>query len=718
MKPSPKAPSTRPLRTAAKAKPRAAELTLDSPLAQLPAIAGQQDKRKLDERKKAERLEALKRLGLRTVRDLLFHRPRRYEDQRERLTVSQLRPGQSATVEVEIAAVHARRARRRPIDVIQAQVGDSTGEVGVIWFNQPYLRHLLNVGDRVTLHGKVTVRQGELQISNPQVERDRQWVGQASVGVLVPTYPETYGLTSRWLGVQIAKLLPLASKVEDPLPEPIRDAERLVPLGQAVHDIHFPADQIGLDRATERFGFDELFYPQLAALLARRQRLRRSGVRSPYSVAVAREFVAQLPFKLTDDQRRAAHEILTDMDRPSPMNRLLQGDVGSGKTVVAAMAARMAIAARHQVVLMAPTEILARQHCQSLSALLSPFGITPRLLVGSTSVVVRREILGGLAAGSDQMVVGTHALIEDDVTLPDLGLCIVDEQHRFGVEQRLRLLEKAQLNPDVLSMTATPIPRSLARTLYGDLDVSRIHQLPPNRIPVETTLVEAGQRPGAYEFIREQVEAGHQAFIICPLVEDSPTIEARSATAEFHRLQTDVFPELRLTLLHGKLAAQEKAKRMQQFSEGAVDILVATSVIEVGMDIPNATVMAVEGAERFGLAQLHQFRGRVGRGPDQSYCRLFAEDDDPAARARIQALVEHTDGFEIAEMDLKLRKAGDPYGLRQHGIPEMRVGDLLNEDLRQRARSAAEALLDRDPELRDPLIRREMRNYQVVFEFD
>jgi ATP-dependent DNA helicase RecG len=686
---------------------------LDSPLSQLPAIAGQRD-----DRKRTERVEALKRLGLRTVRDLLFHRPRRYEDQRERLTVAQLRAGQSATVEVEIAAVHARRARRRPIEVIQAQVVDSTGEVSVIWFNQPYLRHLLNVGDRVTLHGKVTVRQGELQISNPQVERDRKLVGQASVGVLVPTYPETYGVTSRWLGVQIAKLLPLATMVEDPLPEPIRDPERLIPLAKTVHDIHFPADQSALDQAEERFGFDELFYPQLAALMARRQRLRRSGVRSAYSVGIAREFVSSLPFKLTDDQRLAAHEILTDMDRPSPMNRLLQGDVGSGKTVVAAMAARMAIAARHQVVLMAPTEILARQHLQTLAALLSGAGITPRLLVGSTSAVVRREILGGLAAGSDQLVVGTHALIEDDVMLPDLGLCIVDEQHRFGVEQRLRLLEKAQLNPDVLSMTATPIPRSLARTLYGDLDVSRIHQQPPNRIPIETTLVEAGQRQVAYEFIRGQVDAGHQAFIICPLVEDSPTVEARSATAEFGRLKSEVFPDLRLTLLHGKLPARDKAERMRAFAEGTIDILVATSVIEVGVDIPNATVMAIEGAERFGLAQLHQFRGRVGRGPDQSYCRLFFEGEDPAGRSRLQALVDHTDGFEVAEMDLKWRKAGDPYGLRQHGIPEMRVGDLLNEELRQRARSAAEALLDRDPELRDPLIRREMRNYQVVFEFD
>ena len=697
---------------AGKVTPRLAGLQLDSPLSELPAIAAQRD-----QRKRRERVASLRRLGLRTVRELLFYRPRRYDDQRQRVTVAQLKLGQVGTVEVEVVHVSVRPARSRRLELVEARVADRTGELAVVWFNQPRLRKL-KVGDQITLFGKAQVRRGQVQLSSPEVDWDLDAVGQAKVGVVVPTYPETYGVTSRWLRTQVAQLLPLAVRIEDPLPDAIRQRENLIPTSVAIRGIHFPENQRALELAEERFGFDELFYPQLAALMARRQRLRRSGVRSPYSVAIAREFVAKLPFKLTKDQRVAAHEILTDMDRPSPMNRLLQGDVGSGKTVVAAMAAQMAISARHQVVLMAPTEILARQHLQTLGDLLSGFGLEPRLLVGSTTSAVRREILGGLAAGAVQLVVGTHALIEDAVSLPDLGLCIVDEQHRFGVEQRLRLLEKARLNPDVLSMTATPIPRSLARTLYGDLDVSRIHQQPPNRIPIKTSIVESEQRSQAYEEIRAQVQAGRQAFIICPLVEDSPAVAARSATAEFERLRTEVFPERRLTLLHGKLAARDKAERMQAFAKGAVDILVATSVIEVGVDIPNATVMAVEGAERFGLAQLHQFRGRIGRGPHQSYCLLFSEGDDQGARFRLQALVDHSDGFEVAEMDLKSRKAGDPYGLRQHGIPEMRVGDLLNEALRQRARSAAEALLDRDPELRDPLIRREMRNYQVVFEFD
>ncbi|HEY6537850.1 MAG TPA: ATP-dependent DNA helicase RecG [Candidatus Dormibacteraeota bacterium] len=665
------------------------------------------------------RLDGLRRLGCRTVRDLLWYLPRTHDDQRQRVSLAELRPGQPATVEVEVVAVRARRARYRKMELIEGEVRDPTGVIEVIWFNQPHLRHLLKPGERVTLHGKAARgRRGLLQLRNPDVERERKLVSQSSVGVLVPTYPETYGVTSRWLRAEVAKLLPLATEIEDPLPAAIREQERLAPLPVALRDIHFPSDPAALERAQERFGFDELFYPQLAALMARRQRLRRSGVRSPYSIGVAREFVAGLPFKLTDDQRRAAHEILTDMDRPSPMNRLLQGDVGSGKTAVAAMAARMAIAAQHQVVLMAPTEILARQHFLTLRDLLSRYEIWPRLLVGSTAAAQRREILNGLRTGADQLVVGTHALIEDDVALPDLGLCIVDEQHRFGVAQRLRLLEKAQVNPDFLSMTATPIPRSLARTLYGDLDVSQIRHLPPGRVPVQTRLVSPAQRPEAYQVIRAEVEAGRQGFIICPLVEASPLVQARSAVAEFERLKDEVLPDLRLTLLHGRLPAREKAARMAAFAAGDFDVLVATSIIEVGVDVPNASVMGIEDADRFGLAQLHQFRGRIGRGQFASHCLLFAETDDPQAQVRLQALVDHSDGFELAEIDLSLRGPGEPYGLRQHGVPEIRVGDLLDEELRGRARSAAEAVLDRDPELRDPGLRRQMRHYQVVFEFD
>ncbi len=680
--------------------------SLDTPLDSLPRIS-------------QERRQGLRRMGLRTVEDLLRHFPTRHEDQRARMAVAQLRAGSSATVEVTVLSLRARQSRHRRMELLEGQVSDQTGRAEVIWFNQPHLRRILHEGDRVTLHGPVVAgRHGLPQLKNPEVERDRRSVQQSKVGVLVPTYPETAKVTSRWLRAVVAEHLDLADTAAETLPAAVREAEQLLGLGQALRQMHFPADQEELDRARERFGFEELFFPQLAALLSRRQRLARTGTRSPYDIQVARQFVAALPFRLTQAQRRSAHEILIDLDRPSPMNRLLQGDVGSGKTVVAAMAARMAIAAGHQVVLMAPTEILARQHHETLRELLSPFEIWPRLLVGSTRTSQRREILAGLAAGADKLVVGTHALIEDEVALPQLGLCIVDEQHRFGVAQRLKLRDKAAANPDFLSMTATPIPRSLSLTLYGDLDVSQIREMPPHRRPVETRLVEPGDRQNAYDFIRQEVRRGRQGFIICPLIEDAPGQEARSATAEYERLSREVLPDLRLVLIHGRLPTRQKQERMAAFAAGEFDLLVATSVIEVGVDVPNATVIGIEGADRFGLAQLHQFRGRVGRGEHQSYCLLFADDGEPSGKARLQALLEHQDGFELAEIDLRLRGSGDPYGLRQHGFPEMRVGDLLDDGLRERARAAAERVLAGDPNLTDPTLRNGIKGYQVVFEFD
>ncbi len=680
--------------------------SLDTPLDSVPRIS-------------QERRQGLRRMGLRTVEDLLRHFPTRHEDQRARMAVAQLRAGSSATVEVTVLSLRARQSRHRRMELLEGQVSDQTGRAEVIWFNQPHLRRILHEGDRVTLHGPVVAgRHGLPQLKNPEVERDRRSVQQSKVGVLVPTYPETANVTSRWLRAVVAEHLDLADTAAETLPAAVREAEQLLGLGQALRQMHFPADQEELDRARERFGFEELFFPQLAALLSRRQRLARTGTRSPYDIQVARQFVAALPFRLTQAQRRSAHEILIDLDRPSPMNRLLQGDVGSGKTVVAAMAARMAIAAGHQVVLMAPTEILARQHHQTLRELLSPFEIWPRLLVGSTRTSQRREILAGLAAGADKLVVGTHALIEDEVALPQLGLCIVDEQHRFGVAQRLKLRDKAAANPDFLSMTATPIPRSLSLTLYGDLDVSQIREMPPHRRPVETRLVEPGDRQNAYDFIRQEVRRGRQGFIICPLIEDAPGQEARSATAEYERLSREVLPDLRLVLIHGRLPTRQKQERMAAFAAGEFDLLVATSVIEVGVDVPNATVIGIEGADRFGLAQLHQFRGRVGRGEHQSYCLLFADDEEPSGKARLQALMEHQDGFELAEIDLRLRGSGDPYGLRQHGFPEMRVGDLLDDGLRERARAAAERVLAGDPNLTDPTLRNGIKGYQVVFEFD
>jgi ATP-dependent DNA helicase RecG len=434
---------------------------------------------------------------------------------------------------------------------------------------------------------------------------------------------------------------------------------------------------------------------------------------------VARGFAATLPFKLTDGQRLAAHAILTDMARPGPMNRLLQGDVGSGKTVVAAMAALMAHHAGFQTLVMAPTEILARQHHATLDGLLAPHGVSVRLLIGATPVRARREILGGVASGQDTLLVGTHALTEDEVRPVQLGLVVVDEQHRFGVAQRQKVRLKSEAMPNFLAMTATPIPRSLALTLYGDVNHSELREMPPGRIPVETHVVPPQGRDTAYAFVRAQVEEGRQAFVICPLVEESDTLGVRSATSEYEKLSTEVFPDLRVELLHGRMPSREKEERMGRFASREADLLVTTSVVEVGVDVPNATIMLIEGAERFGLAQLHQFRGRVGRGEHASHCLLFQGTPDPNGRERLEAVAGTASGFDLAELDLRMRGPGDVIGLRQHGLPEMRVADLLDHALMERARAAANRWLDVDPGLtRHPPLAEAMNGFRAVFDLD
>ena len=660
----------------------------------------------------------LRRLGCRTVADLLRAIPARHVDQRTLVAIADLRAGMVATVRAEVVRLRQRPARARSLTVLEGAVRDASGEVAVVWFNQQYLARRLLPGSPVVLNGKVVRhRDGGLQLRNPEVE-----AGDGSghhVGILQPIYHSTQGLSSRWLRQQIHRLLPVADRLRDPLPADLRAEEKLMPLAQALRQAHFPGSGPELAAAEERLAFDQVFLVQLAAQRARIRRQAAPGVRIPFDPEVARTFVSHLPFPLTHDQRAAAWEILQDMDRPGPMSRLLQGDVGTGKTVVAAMAIRMAVAAGFQAVLMAPTELLARQHLATLDQLLAPFGILPRLLVGSTPARLRREVLAGLAGGHDPVVVGTHALLEDAVGFNRLGLAVVDEQHRFGVAQRLRLREKAHATPDVLTMTATPIPRSLQLTVWGDLDCSRIRQRPPGRRPVTTRLVEPGARATAEAFIRQQVRRGRQGYVICPLIDASETVVARSATVEYERLRTDVFPELHCILLHGRLSAREKTERMEQFAAGAADLLVATSIVEVGVDVPNATVMAVEGAGRFGLAQLHQFRGRIGRGPAASYCLLFVDDDsDRSARARLEALVAHESGFELAELDLQLRGSGDAYGVRQHGLPEMRAAGLSDLVLLERSRAAAARVLQRDPELTDPSLRQALAEYRTVFDLD
>jgi ATP-dependent DNA helicase RecG len=659
----------------------------------------------------------LRKLGIHTVRDLLYHLPRRYEDTRAVTPVAQLRPGEVQTARVVVRNVSMRRSKERNMVLVMASLVEGADTVGAIWFNQKFLMGQLHSGMELLVSGKVQASRTGLAFRNPVFER--VGAGQRHVGRLAPVYPETEGLSSHFLRGRIEPLLPLADELPDRLPPSIRAAEGLEPIAVALRQVHFPDDEPSRLKASERIAFEELFLLQLAAERARRRRLSTAGVTVPYDVEVARAFAGALPFRLTNGQRVAAHEILTDMAAAGPMNRLLQGDVGSGKTAVAAMAALMTSRAGLQTAVMAPTEILARQHQATLTDLLAPHDLAPRLLVGSTPARARREILEAVANGRESLLVGTHALIEDDVAFSGLGLVVVDEQHRFGVTQRQRLRRKGALTPNFLAMTATPIPRSLQLTVYGDVNHSELREMPPGRQPVSTRVVPPQERDDAYQFIRDQVAEGRQAFVICPLIEENDKLGVRSAVAEYERLRDVVFTDLRVELLHGRMPAREKEERMARFATGEADLLVSTSVIEVGVDVPNATIMVIEGAERFGLAQLHQFRGRVGRGDHRSFCLLFQGSIDDEGSQRLDTVAATQSGFDLADADLRLRGAGDVAGLRQHGLPEMLAADLLDVVMGQRTRAAAQAWLDGDPDLTayEPL-HAAMNGYRAVFDLD
>jgi ATP-dependent DNA helicase RecG len=657
------------------------------------------------------------RLGIGSVQDLLRHLPRRYEDSRELVPLTELVPGRVQTVRARVVSISQRTSPKQRIPLVEAVLEADGTTVDAIWFRQKYVPKELPEGSDVLLHGKVKRSLNRLVFESPTWERAR--LAPRHVGRLAAVYPETDGVSSKRLRTLIAQVLAVADQLPDALPPEVRRAERLLPVAVALRQVHAPETEDDVAAARERLAFEELFLIQLAAERARRRRLSSAGVVIPYQVELARAFVAGLPFRLTEGQRVAAHQVLSDMASPGPMNRLLQGDVGSGKTVVAAMATLLTHAAGHQSVVMAPTEILAQQHHATLAQLLASQGLEPRLLLGSTPTRARREILDSLTSGHDSLVVGTHALIEDDVRFNNLGLVVVDEQQRFGVAQRQQLRRKARAIPNFLAMSATPIPRSLALTLYGDVDLSELREMPPGRIPVATEVVPPERRAEAYAFVRDQVRDGRQVFVICPLIEESDTTGVRSVTAEHRKLSEEVFPDLRVEMLHGRMPGREKAERMDRFAAGGADLLVATSVVEVGVDVPNATVMIVEGAESFGLAQLHQLRGRVGRGGHRAHCLLFQTADDGDASKRLEAVATTSSGFELAEKDMRLRGPGDVVGLRQHGLPELHSGDLLDAPMVRRTRAAAVAWLDRDPDLTayGPL-RAAMHGYGAIFDLD
>jgi len=660
-----------------------------------------------------------KKLGVSTVRDLLYFFPHRHIDYSQGKHISQLIEGEEATVVANVwQAQEVRLGGRRSTEAV---VGDETGNVRVVWFNNPYLAKKLATNTRIVISGRVGLFNGRHVFESPEWEQ----VGDEDLvhtGRLVPIYPLTSGLHPR----QVRKLMKEVVDrwgllLEEFLPQGVRKRHKLLDLVRAIGQAHYPDDEALKDRARLRLAFDELFLLQLG-VLSKKRNWQEGQPGNPFNidVAVLDAFLQSLPFELTPAQQRVLQEIMADLERARPMSRLLQGEVGSGKTVVATASLLMAAVNGYQGALMAPTEILAEQHLTTIRKLLSGvsgeerqeeyffrysgrFGrpISVALLIGDINLKKKEKLKQRIADGEVDIIIGTHALIQKGVVFSRLGLVVIDEQHRFGVAQRSAIRQKG-FNPHVLVMTATPIPRTLALTLYGDLDLSVIDQLPPGRQVIKTKWLKPEQRNSAYNFLRRQVAGGRQAFILCPLVEESEAIQARAAIAEYEHLSRDVFSEFKLGLLHGRMTAADKDKVMRRFRSAELDILVSTPVIEVGIDVPNATVMMVESADRFGLSQLHQFRGRVGRGQEQSYCMLLAHDPSEVSRERLGVIERVQDGFALAEEDLKLRGPGEFFGTRQSGLPDLKMAKLSDVALLEMARSEAIRIFEIDPGFEKP----------------
>jgi ATP-dependent DNA helicase RecG len=655
------------------------------------------------------------RLGLRTVTDLLYRLPRRLEDRGHLRRIYDLTHGSVETVRGTIGRVSRFRPRRRRLVIVKAAVTDGSAVLHAVWFNQPYVARQLTPGAQVILHGRVQRQAGEIQMAAPEFEVLEEGEETYHVGRIVPVYKSTEGLSQRALRLIVARALEEhAPSVEEWLPEAVRRQHDLPPLAVALRQAHFPDRFETHEAARGRLVYEELLLFQL--LLLRRKATREAEPRT-IRYGEARELVsrfhADLPYPLTRAQTRTVAEILRDLEQPHPMNRLLQGDVGSGKTVVAASALVRCVGGGAQGALMAPTEILAGQHYLTLRGLVDRMSLSVVLLIGGLPRAAKQEALERVRDGRADIVVGTHALIEEEVEFHRLGLAVADEQHRFGVAQRAALRLKGE-RPDVLVMTATPIPRTLALTFYGDLDVSTLDELPPGRAPIKTHLRASDRRPQVYEFIRTQVQEGRQAYIVCPLIQESDKLQAEAATNLAARLCAGPLQGLRVEVLHGRMKLEERDRVMRALRAGGIDVLVATTVIEVGIDVPNATVMVIEDADRFGLSQLHQLRGRVGRGAHQSHCILIADPRTEDAAARLEVMVETSDGFQIAQRDLEIRGVGELVGgggedeerragLRQHGVSDLRIANLLRDHAwLERARIDAAALLADDPDLRRP----------------
>ena len=682
-------------------------------------------------------LKPLKNLGITTYADLLLHVPTRYDDFSHTTRIADAQVGETVTVQGVIRSIENARSWKRHMHITHATISDGSGELEAVWFNQPFLTQTLAQGKTVSLSGKISMsdRSG-LTMQNPAHEIVGKTNTTTHTGRLVPVYRETAGITSRWLRYLMKNAFAVVTEAPETLPDDIIKRQHFPARFAALVSIHFPKTEKEATLARKRLAFEEVFFMQLLTLRARETMKQADAPKISIHIEKIKTFVGTLPFSLTNAQRKAAWEIVQDMERGHPMNRLLEGDVGSGKTVVAAIAMYTAAENGWQSVIMAPTEVLASQHFASLSRLFEPFTINVGLLTGSGAVMYdaelktthamkKADLLATVRSGSLKIIIGTHALIANELSFYSLGLIVLDEQHRFGVKQRAQLAQhrsigtalRRPLIPHFLSMTATPIPRTLTLTAYGDLDISLLNEMPKNRKAILTKLISPAGRNAAYVFMEEQVKSGRQIFVICPRIEhefsddavmmtprqftfeEMARKEVKAVKKEYEKLSQEIFPACRVGMLHGKMKAKEKEAVMKKFKTHELDILVSTSVVEVGVDVPNASVMAIEGAEQFGLAQLHQFRGRVGRSEHQSYCLLFQDEESQSVSRRLKALLECNDGFLLAEKDLAIRGPGDFLGTRQWGAPDLAMASLSDVSLIKAAREEALRILSKDPTL-------------------
>lgn len=722
-------------------------LTLDVPLASIRGIG-------------EKFLKRLERLGIKTVRDLLRHFPFRYEDFSKIYQIAELEPGQQATIQGVVQEIEVRRSWRRRMTIVEALIQDASGSLRVVWFNQPFIKNVLRPGRTANFSGKVSLSDNEIYLSHPGYEL----VGKRETrhtGRLVPIYPETKGLTSKGIRYLTQPILENLAPIPEWIPSRVLAEERLPEINRALRDIHFPKKLEDALAAKRRFSFEDLLLLQLLNISQKLKLAREKSIPIKTNIDDLKEILASLPFRLTLSQKKSLWEIIQDIARPRPMNRLLQGDVGSGKTVVAALTALSAARNGYQTAFMAPTEVLAHQHFETLKKLFTripkEYQASAALLTAGAAKIIHENdveaearkpnVLKSVASGEIKIIVGTHALIQKSVRFQKLGFVIVDEQHRFGVRQRAILArgksqsanrsdsryairDSQKIIPHFLSMSATPIPRTLMLTIFGDLDISIIDELPMGRKNIITKIVDRENREKAYRFIQTQVVRGRQAFVICPRIEPPSeqdahhtrdadirmqmNFEVKSVKEEYEKLSTKVFPDLRIAMLHGKMKSKEKEKIMRAFKDRACDILVSTSVIEVGVDVPNATVMMIEGSDRFGLAQLYQFRGRVGRGEHQSYCFLFTDSSGKTTQARLKAIIDAKNGFELAEKDLKIRGPGQFLGKEQTGLPDVAMRGLQDIELIKSSRVAATELMRENPMLKKyPLLNEKLEKFRV-----